>query len=262
MFSYEPAAKSAAIPAAIPAACALCFSRTGHRHRLEGIGCQDAHLLLETEDFGFYGLADGQSGQRYCRIGAEAVLKATWQFIQQRTLQTLLHHPYTDEIQYELIRTIRSCLAGLSRQYNAMPAEFASTLVAVALDKSTGEYLTIHLGDGAILGASRDRGTVLLSAPENGITRQYTWLTSSRDAMRHLRLRRDSAAGLDRLVLLTDGATQFCRGGLVSRRADLLFRTPDNWADIQQALCSTDPQDDASCLVVDLSSAFSTKSPF
>lgn len=252
MFSNEPAAR--------PAVSARCFSRTGHRHRLEGIDCQDAHLMLETEEFGFYGLADGQSGQRYCRIGAEAVLKFTWQFIEQRTLQALLRHPYTDELQYELIRTIRACLAGLSRKYNAVPAEFASTLVAVALDRSTGEYLTIHLGDGAILGVSRDKGTVLLSAPENGITRQYTWLTSSRDAMRHLRLQRNSAAGLDRLVLLTDGATLFCRGGLVSHRGDLLFRTPDNPSDIEQALCSSDPQDDASCLVVDFSPVFSIKS--
>lgn len=230
---------------------ALCFSKTGQYHASEGMECEDTWVCVEKQGFRFYGLADGQSGKRYCKLGGETVLRAIAQFIEQKTVQAMIQYAYVDEMQYQLIRTIRETIARLCEEYQAAAADFSSTILAVAIDPDTREYLSIHLGDGTIIGVRSDKVPVMLSAPENGITRQYTWLTSSPNAMQHLRIRKGSADHIDRLVLLTDGATMLCRGRYIARKAETILCDMRNRSGIAEAIQNGSPQDDASCVVID-----------
>lgn len=226
-----------------------CFSKTGRYHT----SCEDVYLSLDEGKFQLYGLADGQSSKRLCTVGGRAALEAVAQYIKEKSLTHLSHYAYLDEIRYEIIRVIRNTLSELSRQYDAELSEFSSTLLIMAIDTVTNNYFTIHLGDGAIL-AVTDNECIMLSEPENGITSRYTWLTTSCNAMHHIRLYSGSVKdlGLRRIVLLTDGATMLCRGRNIAKKAEPILCDMTSPNRIMEEIEKGDPTDDASCIVVDL----------
>jgi len=229
-----------------------CFSQTGKYHIAENLSCEDVYFTLDEGSFHFYGLADGQSGKCFCAVGGREALIAIAQYIKGRTIPHLIHYEYLDEMQYELIRAIRSTLSQLSDEHHADISEFSSTIIAVAVDAHTKDYLIIHLGDGSVVGVNRENSTIMLSTPDNGITSQYTWLTTSTDAMKHLRIYKGSVDNLKRLILLTDGATMLCRGRNVVKKAEPILCDLDDPGCIISEIKKGNPLDDASCIVVDL----------
>ena len=228
-----------------------CFSQTGQYHIADKLPCEDVYITRYEGPFRFYGLADGQSGKRFCAVGGQIVLTAIAQFVKDKTISHLCHYAYIDELQYELIRVIRSTLSELSEEYHVDITEFSSTIIVVAIDANTNDYLIIHLGDGSVVGINRENSTVMLSAPDNGITSQYTWLTTSTDAMKHLRIYKGSIDNMKRIVLLTDGATMLCRGRIIAKKAEPILCDLDNPGNILQEIQQGNPVDDASCIVVD-----------
>lgn len=229
-----------------------CFSKTGQHHIADKLPCEDVYITRYDDTFHFYGLADGQSRKRFCAVGGQKVLTAIAQYVKDKAIPHLCHYEYIDELQYELIRVIRSTLSKLSEEYHTDISEFSSTIIVVAIDTNTNDYLIIHLGDGSVVGINRENSTIMLSTPDNGITSQYTWLTTSPDAMKHLRIYSGSVENLKRIVLLTDGATMLCRGRIVAKKAEPILcnlEAPENI--IKEIQCSN-PLDDASCIVVDL----------
>lgn len=179
-------------------------------------------------------------------------MTALAQYVQEKTIPRLSHCEFLDEVQYELIRVIRNTLCGLCAEHHADLSEFSSTIIAVAIDANTGDYLVIHLGDGAVVGVNGENSSILLSAPENGITGQYTWLTTSADAMSHLRICTGSVKNIKRIVLLTDGATMLCRGRNIVKRAEPVLCDLNDPEKIVNEIRKGKPLDDASCIVVDL----------
>lgn len=224
--------------------------RAGRRHRQENAACEDVSLCIETQSICFYALADGQSGKRYCREGAQAVLRALAAYLERRTVPALLRS-YGDEVQYALTRVIRRTIERLSEEYRTDGAEFSSTIVALAIDPQTGTYLSIHLGDGAIVGVRRDMEPVLLSPPEHTLTGRCTWLTTSPDLLRHVRLGKGTAETVDRMVLATDGASMLCRGSRIAKRAEAMLCDLERPERIVQAAACESGWDDAGCVVVD-----------
>lgn len=230
----------------------FCFHQIGQQHLLDGMECEDVSLIIERDSYCFYGLADGQSGKKYCRDGGKAVLTAVSAFLEGKGVHCLNQYEYTDELQYELIRVIRGTISSLSDQYQADSLEFSSTIVGFAADYRTGEYITVHIGDGAAIAISCDGSPLLLSAPENGITNYYTWLTTSRDAMHHMRIRHGNIDKMKRIVMVTDGATMICRGKEIAKKAEPLLIAAEPRTELENAIRSHCPQDDASCILADL----------
>ena len=226
------------------------FSQTGQHHIADKLPCEDVYTTRYEDPFHFYGLADGQSGKRFCAVGGQTVLTAIAKYVKDKTILHLCSYAYIDELQYELIRMIRSTLSKLSEEYHADISEFSSTIIAVAIDANTKDYLIIHLGDGSVVGITKENSAVMLSAPDNGITNQYTWLTTSTDAMKHLRIYKGSIENLKRIVLLTDGATMLCRGRNIAKRAEPILCDLDNPGNIIREIQQGNPVDDASCVVV------------
>lgn len=110
--------------------------------------------------------------------------------------------------------------------------------------------MTVHLGDGAILGVKGEGAPQFISAPENGVTAQYTWLTTSDGALGHLRVAFGRSAPWRRVVLVTDGARALCCGRNIPLRArELLAR--GGAAEVLAAVRESRPEDDASCIVLD-----------
>ena len=227
----------------------VCIGRAGTMHLRKGLDGQDAFFYARDGTRQFFGLADGQTGTKYGAQGGREALAVLFESLRQKSIAELRHCSYQDELRYELMHGVRRKLDELAQRYGVGAEEFSSTFMVLMLDSSTGEYMTLHLGDGMILAISRehsDMGRTLLSRPENGITSQYTWFTTTDNALLHLRIGFGCAEQYKRIVLLTDGAyllSNWDAGGLL---------TSGSPADIWFKINKMKPEDDASCLLIDL----------
>lgn len=226
------------------------YSVAGRGHTGKGIECEDITYLAETPKIRFFGLADGQSGKRCCREGGRAVLAAVFQFVASADITQLIQYKYVDELQYKIISVIRDTIDRLAASGRMDRAEYASTLVAFAYDIWTGQYMLIHLGDGGIIGTKNDGEIQMLSSPENGLTASYTWLTTSHNALFHLRIGFGRVQTYRRIMLITDGATLFAHGRNIPENAKKLI-SDGGGREIISELTGSNPVDDASCIVVD-----------
>lgn len=228
----------------------FCFHQTGQHHMDEGKDCEDVSVIVTRANYCFYGLADGQSGKRYCREGGRAVLMAVSDFLEQKGIHNLCQYEFLDEVQYELIKVIRETLSTLGKSYGTDSLlDFSSTLVVFAMDPHAKEYITVHIGDGAIIAVSKDNTLEVVSGPENGVIDKYTWLTTSRDAMYHIRIRRECINTIRRIAMVTDGATMLIRGRAIAKNAESLL-IEGTVKDFESEIFSAHPQDDASCILV------------
>lgn len=225
---------------------------TGARHAARGEACEDVIYCSETPELVFCGLADGQSGRRHCREGAEAALQSIERYLHGRKIPALMRYEHKDEIQYEIIRGIRAGIMRLAEKKAVNKEELSSTILVFALHPPTGTYITIHLGDGVMIGRRRDTFLHILSAPENGVTARYTWLTTSDDALMHLRISFGNVRDYDRIFLFTDGASAVCRGRNISREGVRMLGRSGNAEEIMEYIRRSEPVDDAGYILIDL----------
>lgn len=239
----------------------MLFQQTGSQNRSMGKPCEDVIFTRETPELCFWGLADGQSGTRHGAQGAEACLKALEALIRETGLSRLLDHPFPDELPCVLMKTIRGSILSLCRIQGGVFRDYASTVLAMAMDPATGRYALVHLGDGCAVDIGKDRSLTMLSAPENGqASIHYTWLTTSDNAVAHLRLRFGYFSKDARVILMTDGVKQLCHGKNIPRQAREKL-TNGSLADIAAYLRESDSLDDASCIVLDRMETRETDQP-
>lgn len=233
--------------------CAHSVGRTGARNEKEEKACQDVFYVRETQNFLFFGLADGRSGSLYGAEGGHACLEAAADFVQKLGISEFIHYPFPDELPCMLMKEIRRVIRSMAKVNNSDRKEFASTLVAVAVDRLTGEYGLVHLGDGSVVGIRRNGTIVTLSSPENGVSRYHTWLTTSENAVPHLRVTFGSVLDKRRLLLMSDGAECFRVGNRIpgKRKKELLFNGTHQ--QIAEHLMDIHPVDDVGLWILDLS---------
>ena len=226
------------------------IQQTGSYHLLHQQPCEDMHYIYELSDFCFYGIADGQTGKSQCRAGGTSCLTSIAEYTRRYSVRNLIAHPFPDELPYMMMREIRSQLLLLSQKDRVPLTEYASTLLTAAIDPNSGHYVLSHLGDGCIIGVTAEDSITLLSPPESGLTAQSTWLTTTPNAIPHLRLTFGSITNLKRLILMSDGARVLCHGKHIPRTAKelLLHGTA---SDIKQRLMQTTPPDDLTCMILD-----------
>lgn len=227
------------------------ISRTGQSHQRDCQPCHDAVFTRCTEEYLFCGLADGQSGTRYGREGGQICLEAIADHIDSHGIENLIHAPFPDELPCILVQAYRRKLVAMARERQADLKEFASTLLAIAVERKTGKYILLHLGDGCAVSVPQTGEPALITRPDNGLTLCHTWLTTTPGAVAHFRVCFGSLGSKKRLLLLSDGATCFCRGSNLLRRAKELLKTGTP-QQLQQQLEQSDPADDATCLLLDL----------
>lgn len=228
--------------------CRYCRIR-GYYKNPPDSPCEDMVLLHETPDLFFYGLADGQSKHPCSAQGALESLNALCQFIREQGILQLLQHPFPDELPCLLMQQIRRSLLSLSGTEGGRFEDYASTLLAMAADPNTGEYLIIHLGDGCAIGLTKEDNLLMLSCPENGISANYTWLTTSDTAVQHMHVIQGQLQNLKRICLLSDGANCLCRGRNISMQGRKLI-AEGSWQALCNYLVQSRPADDAACILL------------
>lgn len=223
----------------------------GTRHRQAQQPCEDVVYQFISEDCLFWGLADGQSGTAYGAEGGRAALEAVSACIQSMGIGNFLNTPFPDELPCTLTHAYRKRLLQLAESRSCPLKEFSSTLLAIALDRKTGNYGLIHLGDGCAVGIPVTGDPILLSAPENGLSACQTWLTTSESAVSHLRIRYGSLETKKRILLFSDGAACFCKGRNIPWRAKTLL-TQGTPSQLAAHLTQSNPADDATCILLEM----------
>ena len=188
--------------------------------------CEDAALLSADPDgFLFAGLADGQSMRAHCREGALMALCAVRGYLSANGIGALSRR-FCDEVRCEMTQAVRQRLLRLARSGGVPAEEYASTLCCFACDTRSGDFMLVHLGDGCLLGVTSGGQVRVLSGPEFSFARRRTCLTTSREAMSHLRLSWGNCRNYEAIYLMTDGAGNICRDGWVApaARQELLHR--------------------------------------
>ena len=230
--------------------CYAACSVIGQNNKERAAECEDVIYIDKASGINFFGLADGQTGKEHCCDGGKEVLSSVFRFIIKKGISQMINYEHTDELQYELIRTIRETISKLASSAGMEKAEYASTVVAFAYDPKTYNFVLIHLGDGGIIGQGKNEEISMLSSPENGLTANYTWLTTSQDALNHLRIEFGNTRFYKRILMITDGASVFANGKNIPDKSKRLIASGSR-EDIVSFLNESNPEDDASCIVID-----------
>lgn len=147
-----------------------CYRQTGRGHRHSRGECEDTILTIEKQKFRFYGLADGQGGKGYGASGGKACLQVLANYIQNQGVEQVMNYPFRDELPCTIMKQVRACILNLAQKNGGDFSEYASTLLAIAVDPVSGKYVFFHLGDGGLIGIRKEQDIILLSPPENGFT--------------------------------------------------------------------------------------------
>lgn len=213
--------------------------------------CEDFIYTTEPEpDYFFAGVADGQSNKQYCIEGGKTALTIIADYMQKQDLASFSNR-YLDEVQYELIHTIRQQLDFLARIRETDAKDFSSTICSIAANPMDGNFVLTHLGDGCIVGLTTDNHLRILSAPENGITRYHTYLTTSPSALTHVRLSQGKLQNYRAIYIMTDGASCISREGSIERKARSLLLQRD-FDRLSYYMEESKPRDDSSLIMIAL----------
>lgn len=224
--------------------------QTGLSHIQNHQPNQDVVLNYTNSTVSILGLADGQGSKKMSAVGGQVVLEHVAAFIDRVGMDSIMSYRYKDELVYDIMRVIRECLQEKAETSNIDIDDLSSTLVLIAIDKTSGRFVTMHLGDGIILGV-RNESIIFISSPDNGVTSQYTWLTTSQGALNHLRINYGDVADYDRIILVSDGAYDICHGKRVQHRArHLLLSAKQN--DIIEYMLRSQHEDDATIIISDI----------
>ena len=220
-------------------------------HILTGNENEDVVIREKNNNTIIYGIADGQSGKKYCVTGAQRVLKAVVEYINENQLSALEKREFPDEISFEVMKVIRTELNKMAEEYEEDKKEFSSTLLVVVINLTDGKYALIHLGDGCVVGKTKDNEIKMISAPDNGITRRYTWLTTSENALMHLKIKFGNITNYRRVLIMSDGMECICHGKNITQQGKKLIQI-GSIMEIRNSMDLENLQDDATCIIVEI----------
>lgn len=212
--------------------------------------CEDAVFRHFTDSYLFYGLADGQSGTAYGLEGGMACLEAISDYINSVGIKKIIDIPFPDELPCQFVQIFRKKLISLAHDKNTELKEFASTFLAIVIDLNSGKYMLLHLGDGCAVSVPHTGDPMVISAPDNGLASCHTWLTTSENAVPHFHVTFGSLEVKKRILLLSDGATCFCRGRSIPWRVKELMKNGSQFQ-LHDGLMQSNPVDDATCIILD-----------
>ena len=199
---------------------------------------------------GFYlcmGIADGQSSKKYSIEGARHTLESVFDYLKHSTLPELKNY-YCDELQYHLIYRVRAALTGLAKEHDSNIYEFSSTFCIMMIDEKTGMFMTANLGDGTILGVTNTNEIVILSNPEQGVTKGSTYLTTTDGALSHIRIGWGSISDYHTILMFSDGIKGILTNGYIIQEAAkmLIEREYQKLLERMEGFCM---RDDASAIL-------------
>ncbi len=165
--------------------------------------CKDTLYFRENGEDGFYSLADGINSGEKSHIGARAVQKALADFWEQ--YPDYFFTASNSEIRASLIEIIKEVIYNLTKGQER-DDDYASTLLVVCISRKHDQYKWFHIGDGMIVKELKGGLLEIESHPQNGITNQFTFTTTSENLERYIRMDGNTLQDVKSFLLFTDGA--------------------------------------------------------
>lgn len=164
-------------------------------------------------------VCDGAGSARFGGEGASIVCR-TFSTALRQHFRTTANLPADDDI-WEWLDQARDRLSIAAEKRESERRAFASTLVLLVASK--GQQLTVHVGDGAIVGRDQTGEWQALSWPENGEYASTTYFVSD-DPAPKARIARSSHT-MDAFAIFSDGIEDLALDLLASTPHVPFFRT-------------------------------------
>lgn len=200
-------------------------TQRGLAHSLSGTPCQDSIAIAGGGSRGVYALALADGASNYARTleGGKILAKRAAKLM-AIGFDTFMNTAQEATILKRFRDLIQTTLIELHRRF---PGEkntaFASTLMVCGFMPSTGAYIAVQLGDGAVIVKDRQGVHRAIFPHENG---NYSYLTTSplEDLKAQMKLSRGQA---ESVMLTSDGAADFLysEGGDVTPWSSWLIET-------------------------------------
>ena len=178
-------------------------TRIGTRHKEMDLLCQDRVNYKVLDNRQIIGLVDGSGDTDLNVIAGEKVVDVMTNFI-------LEHYDKCMEwsrkaINEELLYIIRRELEKISGRFGIPCCELKSTIAVVCIDHERDSYCAVHLGDGIIIGIEEGNVPIPISYPRNGYTRNETYLTTSEEAVKKMKVFRGRLGDMQGFMMCSDG---------------------------------------------------------
>lgn len=188
----------------------------GRGHIKADIPCQDKTYVYQENGTTVIALADGAGSAKMSHYGAEYVTQyICLEFT--RNFQHYFQNPDGAAVKMELLEHIRNQLHELAKELECQFCDLASTLLVAAVND--GNYILLHIGDG-VIGYSKDGELKVASYPENGEFVNTTVFTTSKDALRTMKIMKGKLGTIDGFLLMSDGT----EAGLYNKRKKTLAK--------------------------------------
>lgn len=163
--------------------------------------------MVVNGDYYYCVISDGAGSSEFAKEAAWCTVNTTADFCYNNGRAFFTDK--REQIARNLIFDIQQALYEKAKKLNTDLSQMMCTLILLCIDTKSMQYTTVHIGDGLIAKMSND-DTEILSYPENGVTKQYTYMVNSPSVMNHLRIKYGEFYESEKFFICTDGAVENC----------------------------------------------------
>ena len=184
------------------------FTKTGTDHEFRNKENEDDGRIVVNGDYVFSIISDGAGSSKYAKEAARTTVESTARFCFDNGAG-FFDVEKRANVASELVFFIQKKLKEKAAIFKTVLDDMQSTLVLLCLDTCKKEYVTIHIGDGLICKLSGEDSEIV-SFPENGATKQFTYMVNSPDVMKHLRISKGGYTDNSMFLSGSDGVFEKC----------------------------------------------------
>lgn len=185
------------------------YTQTGVLHASQGKENQDSVRVVENCDCLFCILSDGAGSSEFAKQASNATVDEAACYLKRCSSDLFDEQAQIERVKKELVYNIQQALFEKTKNHNADLSDMMCTLLIIGIDKKNKRYITIHVGDG-LIAKMKNNKVDIISYPENGITKQYTYFVNSPDVFKHLRVSSGKYTDDELFFVSTDGCFENC----------------------------------------------------
>jgi len=218
----------------------------GRSHIKNDLPCQDKTYFIDNNNIKVISLSDGAGSCKYSDLGAEIATEVCADYV-SKNFEIIYNDLDNEKVGKELFKKIIDQIKiefenreldikqedeldklEQSSLQEGIPAEiviqdYSSTLLFLAF--FDGKYISGHIGDGLI--CISDEELKIHSNPENGETPNSTYFFTTKDAEKHLRLKKGIITNNTTFILMSDGTYECIYDKKENKFTNALFKFID-----------------------------------
>lgn len=182
-------------------------TQTGGYHQSVGRENEDVIKVLLNGEYLYCIISDGAGSSNFAKEAAQCTVNTISDFCYSYGDEFFTDR--REEIARNFIFDIQQALYEQAKKLNTDLSQMMCTLVLLCVDTKKMQYTTVHVGDGLVAKIMNNE-TEIISYPENGVTKQYTYMVNSPSVMKHLRVKSGTFESSAQFFACTDGAVENC----------------------------------------------------